>query len=123
MPKKVYYKPNRSAPRYFKPCDVARIAWNCFDDGMVDDPNVLLACVAKRLGFSHIVLHPDFQDDYQKYITREDAMDGKTKEQIAEEKRLEKAAEQLPDLNSIENAENELRFIERLINLIRNRGA
>lgn len=123
MVKKVYYKPTRSSPRYFKPCDVARIAWNCFDDGMVSDPNVLLACVAKRLGFTHIVLHPDYEDDYKKYLAKEDELDGKTKEQILEEKRLEKAAEELPDLSSIENAENELRFIERLLKLIRNGGA
>lgn len=46
-------KPNRKYKRYFKPCDVARIARNCRDDNNLTGEQVI-ACVAKGLGFSHI---------------------------------------------------------------------
>jgi len=53
--KKCYYKPTRSAPRYFTPCDVARIAQNCIDDSGGDvTPLILMAVVGKQLGFTHI---------------------------------------------------------------------
>ena len=42
-------------PRFFKPCDVARIARNCVSDNNLTEEEVL-ACVAKGLGFSHISL-------------------------------------------------------------------
>ena len=48
-------KPNRSAPRFFSPCDVARIARNCVDDRNLR-PEEVLACVAKGLGFTHVSL-------------------------------------------------------------------
>jgi hypothetical protein len=55
MPRVCYNKPNRKAKRFFKPCDVARIAQNCIDDsnGTVT-PAQLLATVAKQLGYTHI---------------------------------------------------------------------
>jgi len=55
MPKKCYNKPDRKNPRYFKPCDVARIAQNCVEDNNYP-PELVLAYVAKYLGFSHIAL-------------------------------------------------------------------
>ena len=60
MPRVCYIRPNRKRPRYFKPCDVARIAQNCLDDsdGSVTAEQ-LLAVVAKQLGFTHISLSVD----------------------------------------------------------------
>lgn len=55
MPKKTYYKPNRSKPRYFKTCDVARAGYNCYKD-TGEEPNVIVKCVAKTLGFKFIAL-------------------------------------------------------------------
>lgn len=56
MPRKCYIKPNRKKPRYFKPCDVARVAKNCVQDN--DLPaELVLAYVARGLGFTHIALH------------------------------------------------------------------
>ena len=50
MPIKCYVKPVRSQPRYFSTCDVARIAKNAVDDNGIP-PEIVLACVARRLGF------------------------------------------------------------------------
>jgi len=55
MPKVCKYIPNRSKPRLFTPCDVARIARNAVEDGRLR-PEEVLACVAKGLGFTHISL-------------------------------------------------------------------
>ena len=96
------YKPTRTYKRYFKPCDVARIAANCLDDNPDLDVNVLLACVAKRLGFESIVLHPENNDRYAEYLAIEEELDGKSIEQIRKEK---DAAEQLQkDLDYLDNA-------------------
>lgn len=58
MPLKCYIKPDRKKKRVFMPCDVARIAEYCFDDNNQDIPReLILALVAKRLGFTHISLH------------------------------------------------------------------
>ena len=55
MPKICRYKPNRSQPRLFRPCDVARIARNCVEDNRLR-PEEVLACVAKGMGFTHVSL-------------------------------------------------------------------
>lgn len=55
MPKKTYYKPNRSVPRYFKPCDVARAAYNCHTD-TGNDRIEIIRCVVKGLGFEYVAL-------------------------------------------------------------------
>lgn len=55
MPRKTYYKPNRSAPRYFKPCDVARAAYNCHVDNSIDRIEII-RCVVKGLGFEFVAL-------------------------------------------------------------------
>jgi len=54
--KKCYYKYPRNPPRYFKPCDVARIAQNCVQDNDNIGRAHVLACVANALGFDHICL-------------------------------------------------------------------
>jgi hypothetical protein len=54
--KVTYYRPNRKKPRYFKPCDVARIAKNCVQDNELP-AELVLAYVARGLGFTHISLH------------------------------------------------------------------
>jgi len=55
MPKKCYYKPNRSSPRYFSACDAGRIAQQVVDDRLIPK-EIVLACVAKALGFTTISL-------------------------------------------------------------------
>jgi hypothetical protein len=46
-------KSDPRSPRFFKACDVARIAENCISD--TDTPDyVLLACVAKKLGYERV---------------------------------------------------------------------
>jgi len=55
MPKVTVYRPNRTNSRYFTPCDVARIAWNCFDD-TGSSKKEIIACVAKRFEFQVIAL-------------------------------------------------------------------
>lgn len=55
MPKKTYYKPNRSVPRYFKPCDVSRAAYNCHTDTGADRIEII-RCVVKGLGFEYVAL-------------------------------------------------------------------
>lgn len=62
MPKKCYYKPNRTKPRYFKPCDVTRIAQNCVKDNKLP-PQEVLACVALGLGFKYVALDRVKQDE------------------------------------------------------------
>lgn len=113
------YYPTRTYKRYFKPCDVARIAENCMLDNAGLDPNVLLSCVAKRLGFTHIVLHPEKEDFYADYIRKERELDGMTIEQIKEQERLEKAAEDLPDAISLDNVRDEENFLIRLFEIIK----
>jgi len=54
--RKCYYKPNRTKKRYFKPCDVARIARNCVDDNEGVTNIITLACVARGLGFKRLCL-------------------------------------------------------------------
>jgi len=56
MAKVCRYKPNRTKKRYFKPCDVSRIAKNCVQDNNLP-PELVLAYVARGLGFTHIALH------------------------------------------------------------------
>jgi len=46
-------KSDPRSPRYFKACDVARIAANCCEDTGTPD-YVVLACVAKKLGFERV---------------------------------------------------------------------
>lgn len=41
------------SPRYFKACDVARIAENCLEDTGTPE-YIILACVAKRLGYQRV---------------------------------------------------------------------
>lgn len=41
------------SPRYFKACDVARIAQNCVEDTGTPE-YVVMACVAKRLGYQRV---------------------------------------------------------------------
>jgi hypothetical protein len=41
------------SPRYFKACDVARIAENCVEDTGTPE-YIVLACIAKRLGYSRV---------------------------------------------------------------------
>lgn len=53
MTLKVYNKPNRTKPRYFSPCDVARVAFNCVDDTGADR-ELVLACVAEKLGLDFV---------------------------------------------------------------------
>lgn len=53
---KCYNKPKRSKPRYFKTCDVVRIAKEVIRDDPETTPEELLACIAKGLGFTHISL-------------------------------------------------------------------
>jgi len=122
MPTVCKYKPNRSKPRYFKPCDVARIAWNCWDDEQVSDPNVLLACIAKRLGFESIVLHPDYEDRYDEYLAIEQELDGKSIEQI----KLERSEqEQLAkDIDELDNASVYAleRILRQLFEWLKNRN-
>jgi len=50
-----FTRPNRSKPRLFTVCDVARIAQQVVDD-QNEPPEVVLAYVARQLGFSHISL-------------------------------------------------------------------
>lgn len=50
---KTYYKPNRSKPRYFTACDAARIAEQVVNDQNLT-PEQVLACIAGKLGFTHI---------------------------------------------------------------------
>lgn len=57
MPIKCYNKPNRKRKRVFMPCDVARIAEYCYDDNnQTVTRELILALVAKRLGFTHIAV-------------------------------------------------------------------
>lgn len=56
MSKKCYEKPNRTARRYFKTCDAARIAREVIRDDPETTPEEVLACIAKGLGFTHISL-------------------------------------------------------------------
>jgi len=53
MPKKCYYKPNRSKPRVFKTCDVARIAENARRDG--SQRADIIATAGFRLGYYKLV--------------------------------------------------------------------
>jgi len=55
VPKVTVYRPNRTKERYFTPCAVARIAWNCHDDTGAAKEDILM-CAAKRLGFRVIAL-------------------------------------------------------------------
>jgi hypothetical protein len=48
MPKVVYNRPNRKNPRVFKPRDVGRIAFYCFEDG--GNKDMIVAYVLVRLG-------------------------------------------------------------------------
>lgn len=50
-----FYRPHRTRVRHFKPCDAARVAKSVVDTGMVT-PEVVLACIAGKLGFTHISL-------------------------------------------------------------------
>lgn len=65
---KTYYKPTRSRPRYFSPCDVARISFNCVDDTDATIQEVML-CIAKRFKFEAIALptsERDLPDNFEK---------------------------------------------------------
>ena len=55
------------SPRYFKPCDVARIAQNCVDDNDIP-PEVVIACVAKKLFVDAKVWIPDKKGYLEKGI-------------------------------------------------------
>ena len=50
-----FYRPKRSKKRFFSVCDVARIAQNVVDDNG-EAPEVVMAYVARQLGFTHISL-------------------------------------------------------------------
>lgn len=56
MPQKCYFKPNRTAKRYFSACDAARIARQVVQDDPETTPEEVLACIAKGFGFTHISL-------------------------------------------------------------------
>jgi len=49
------YKPTRSTPRYFKPCDVARIARNVRDDNQIT-PDEILLCTALGLDYYGVAI-------------------------------------------------------------------
>ncbi len=51
----VYTRPCRSTPRYFKCCDVARIAQQCVND-TGESREALMAAVAKQLGFPKVYI-------------------------------------------------------------------
>jgi hypothetical protein len=68
---------------------VARIAANCLHDNPGLDVNVLLACVAKRLGFTHIVLHPDLEENYDLYLAVEADIEGLTLDEYKKQKEEE----------------------------------
>lgn len=57
MPKVEIIRPNRSEPRYFSSCDAARVCRNVVHDRNLPR-EVVLACVAKGLGFKTISLPP-----------------------------------------------------------------
>jgi len=65
--KKCYYKPNRSKPRYFNPCAVARCAVNCVRDTPEYTAIITLACVARNLGFEYICLPTELIEPAKKY--------------------------------------------------------
>jgi hypothetical protein len=48
--------PNRKKPRYYVPCDVARIARYCLQDNPDVSPIQLLAVVAKGIGFTKVAV-------------------------------------------------------------------
>lgn len=50
------YRPRRKVTRTFQPCDVARIARQCASDNGYP-AEMVLAYVARALGFTHIALH------------------------------------------------------------------
>lgn len=55
MPKVEVIRPNRSEKRYFTSCDAARVCRNVVhDQGLPRE--VVLACVAKGLGYTHVSL-------------------------------------------------------------------
>jgi len=56
MPLKCYNKPNRTRVRTFKVCDAARIAREVNKDDGNMTPEIIMACIAKGFGFTHISL-------------------------------------------------------------------
>lgn len=59
MPKKCYYKPNRSIPRVFTVCDAARIAEQAREVSTSED---VVATIGRRLGYSKLVDGSKFTD-------------------------------------------------------------
>lgn len=55
MPKVLVDRPNRRTPRYFKTCDVARIAQQCYLDDQGTKQEIL-RCVHKALGYQKMVV-------------------------------------------------------------------
>lgn len=55
MPRVEVYRPNRSQPRYFTACSVARAARNCVRDTNTTNEEVM-RCVAKALGYEKVLL-------------------------------------------------------------------
>jgi len=51
----IYNRPCRTTPRYFKCCDVVRIAQQCVNDTN-ENPDALLAAVAKGLSYKRVLL-------------------------------------------------------------------
>lgn len=57
-------KPNRTKPRYFKICDLPRIAFNVFyDDTNVTNTDQILAVIAKAFKYTEIVSNKDKTTD------------------------------------------------------------
>ena len=56
MPRYCFNRPNRKNKRYFSACDAARIAREVVKDRGLT-PEEVLACVAKGLGFTHIIVN------------------------------------------------------------------
>jgi hypothetical protein len=56
MPQYCFNKPNRKNARYFQTCDAARIANEVVKDNPLINRVHVLACIAKRMGFTHVCL-------------------------------------------------------------------
>lgn len=54
MTLKCYNKPNRTKPRHFSACDAARIAREVVKDDDRITPEMVMACIAKGFGFTHV---------------------------------------------------------------------
>lgn len=54
MPKVTIRRQGRTTKRVYKPCDVSRIAIYCLNDNPSVTSDQLLACIAKRMGYTHI---------------------------------------------------------------------